>query len=94
MDQKQEKAVVTVVGLDQKGIISGVSALLAEENINILDISQTIVDGYFSMLMVVDISQANDSLQEVTAKLGAVGKKLGVVITCQHDDIFKNMHRI
>jgi ACT domain-containing protein len=94
MDQKQEKAVVTVVGLDKKGIISGVSALLAEENINILDISQTIVDGYFSMLMVVDIAQAKDSLQDVTAKLGAVGQKLGVVITCQHDDIFKNMHRI
>lgn len=94
MDQKKEKAVITVVGLDKKGIISGVSTLLAEESINILDISQTIVDGYFSMLMVVDIAQTSDSLQEVTAKLGAVGQKLGVVITCQHDDIFKNMHRI
>ena len=65
MDQKKEKAVITVVGLDKKGIISGVSTLLAEESINILDISQTIVDGYFSMLMVVDIAQTSDSLRYI-----------------------------
>lgn len=91
---KQEKAVVTVYGLDSKGIISHVSTLLAEENVNILDISQTIVDNYFTMMMVVDVTDAACSLQEIADKCDSLGKKIGMTISCQHEDIFKYMHRI
>lgn len=91
---KQEKAVVTVYGLDTKGIISRVSTLLAQENINILDISQTIVDEYFTMMMVVDVSEALCTLQEIAEKCTVLGKEIGMTISCQHEDIFKYMHRI
>lgn len=91
---KQEKAVVTVYGLDTKGIISRVSTLLAKENINILDISQTIVDKYFTMMMVVDVADASCTLQEIADKCNVLGQEIGMTIACQHEDIFKYMHRI
>ena len=89
-----EKGIITVVGKDQVGIIAKVCTYLAEVNINILDISQTIVSGYFNMMMIVDAEKASKSLEGFTDDLIEIGNKLGVKITVQHEDIFKCMHRI
>jgi ACT domain-containing protein len=89
-----KKAVVTVLGLDKVGITAKVCAVLADTNINILDISQTIVGGYFNMVMVVDITEAKDAFAEAAEKLQAVGEELGLEIKIQHTDIFDAMHRI
>jgi ACT domain-containing protein len=89
-----KKAVVTVLGLDKVGITAKVCTVLADTNINILDISQTIVGGYFNMVMVVDITEAKDAFAEAAEKLQAVGEELGLEIKIQHTDIFDAMHRI
>lgn len=89
-----KKAVVTVLGLDKVGITAKVCTVLADTNINILDISQTIVGGYFNMVMVVDITEAKDTFAEAAEKLQAVGEELGLEIKIQHTDIFDAMHRI
>ncbi|MGN0136458.1 ACT domain-containing protein [Anaerotignum sp.] len=89
-----KKAVVTVLGLDQVGITAKVCAVLAETNINILDISQTIVGGYFNMVMVVDITEAKDTFDTTAEKLYAIGEKMGLKIKIQHTEIFDAMHRI
>lgn len=89
-----KKAVVTVLGLDKVGITAKVCTVLADTNINILDISQTIVGGYFNMVMVVDITEAKDAFAEASEKLQAVGEELGLEIKIQHTDIFDAMHRI
>ena len=86
-------AIVTVVGEDKVGIIAAVCALLAENNVNILDISQTIVDGYFNMMMIVDAAQAGD-VTELSSDLGALGQEIGVKILCQREEIFEKMHRV
>lgn len=88
------KGIITVLGKDRVGIIAKVCEFLSKKNINILDISQTIVNGYFNMLMIVDMSEATDSMEIVADGLAEVGKELGVVITMQHEDIFNCMHRI
>ena len=87
-----KKAIVTVVGKDTVGIIAKVCVYLAENNVNILDISQTIVDGYFNMMMIVDVSAAK--FDEVADGLRLVGEEIGVIIRCQREDIFNKMHRI
>ena len=89
-----KKAVVTVLGQDKVGITAKICGVLAETNINILDISQTIVGGYFNMVMVVDITEAKDTFDETAEKLYAVGEELGMKITIQHTEIFDAMHRI
>ena len=89
-----KKAVVTVLGLDQVGITAKVCAVLADTNINILDISQTIVGGYFNMVMVVDISEAKDTFDATAEKLQTLGENMGLNIKIQHTDIFDAMHRI
>jgi ACT domain-containing protein len=89
-----KKAVVTVLGLDKVGITAKVCTVLADTNINILDISQTIVGGYFNMVMIVDITEAKDAFAEAAEKLQAVGEELGLEIKIQHTDIFDAMHRI
>ena len=89
-----KKAVVTVLGLDKVGITAKVCTVLADTNINILDISQTIVGGYFNMVMVVDITEAKDAFAESAEKLQAVGEEMGLEIKIQHTDIFDAMHRI
>ncbi len=86
-----KKAVITVLGLDRVGITAKVCTALAETNINILDISQTIVGGYFNMVMVVDITNASDVFDETAEK---VGEELGMKIKIQHTAIFDAMHRI
>ncbi|WP_323615635.1 ACT domain-containing protein [Erysipelothrix rhusiopathiae] len=88
------KAIITVVGRDKVGIISGVCQYLSSEQINVLDINQTIVDAYFNMLMIVDLSQCSKPFDEISKQLQSVASTLGVVITMQREDIFSSMHRI
>ena len=89
-----KKTIITVVGEDTVGIIARVCTYLAENNINILNISQTIVDGYFNMMMITDTSMAAKKLSVIVEELDAVGKEIGVVIRGQLEDIFTKMHRI
>ena len=89
-----KKCIITVVGKDKVGIIAKVCTYLSEVNINILDISQTIVSGYFNMMMIVDADKASKSLEAFTDDLIEIGNNLGVKITVQHEDIFNCMHRI
>ncbi len=88
------KAVVTVLGFDRKGIIAKVSGVLYERGINILDISQTILDGFFNMLMVVDISDPTCTFDVLQSDLQALGEELGVQIRIQKNEIFEAMHQI
>ena len=89
-----KKTIITVVGKDTVGIIAGVCTYLAENGINILDISQTIVQGYFNMMMIVDTSGSSKSQGDMADELDALGEKIGVIIKCQREDIFNKMHRI
>lgn len=88
------KGIITVVGQDKVGIIGKVCTLLSDEHINILDISQTIVQGYFNMMMIVDLEGAKSEFVEVVDQLSLLGKEIGVDIRLQHQDIFDSMHRI
>lgn len=94
METDHQRVIVTVVGKDKVGIIAGVSGILADYCVNILDISQTILQDFFTMLMIVDISQAKVDLQQLQKILKEKGEQIGVKITAQHADIFKFMHRI
>ena len=89
-----KKTIITVVGKDAVGIIAKVCTYLAENNVNILDISQTIVQGFFNMMMVTDASQSPKNRGQLAEEMDALGKEIGVVIRCQHEDIFTKMHRI
>ena len=89
-----KKGIITVVGKDTVGIIARVCAYLAEKQINILDISQTIVSGYFNMMMVVDRTNATNSFGDMADEMEKVGEEIGVVIKCQREEIFDKMHRI
>lgn len=91
---EMKKAVITVLGTDRVGITLKVCEVLAGANINILDISQTIVGGYFNMVMVTDITNANIAFEEVAARLTAAGEEMGLEIKIQHTAIFDAMHRI
>jgi len=89
-----DKSVITVTGRDTVGIIARVCTILAENNINILDISQTIVDGIFNMMMIVDTASSPMLHDELQRRLQSVGTDMGVRILCQKEDIFDKMHRI
>lgn len=89
-----KKTIITVVGNDTVGIIAKVCTYLADNNVNILDISQTIVQGYFNMMMVTDTSKAQKDTGTLSRELAQLGDEIGVVIRCQHEDIFNKMHRI
>lgn len=89
-----EKCIITVVGKDQVGIIAKVCKFLADHNVNILDISQTILQGYFNMMMIVDASDAADDFSALVEDIDALGKSIGVKIKLQHEEIFDMMHRI
>ncbi|MBP3755473.1 MAG: ACT domain-containing protein [Lachnospiraceae bacterium] len=89
-----EKVIITVVGKDTVGIIAKTCTFLSNENVNILDISQTIVSGYFNMMMIVDISGMKDSFETLVSGLDDLGKEIGVSIKCQKEEIFDMMHRI
>lgn len=89
-----KKTIITVVGNDTVGIIAKVCTYLANNSINILDISQTIVQGYFNMMMVADTSASEKEAGDIAKELNALGEEIGVIIRCQHEDIFNKMHRI
>ena len=89
-----KKTIITVVGKDTVGIIAKVCTYLAANNINILDISQTIVQGYFNMMMIVDTNEASKKFGDMADDLDALGAEIGVVIKCQKEEIFDKMHRI
>lgn len=88
------KAIITVLGKDKVGIIAKVCTFLAEREINILDISQTIVQGYFNMLMIVEMAESDERFMAMADGLDKLGEEIGVVIKVQHEDIFNSMHRI
>ena len=88
------RTIITVVGKDTVGIIAKVCAYLAENQVNILDISQTIVQEYFNMMMIVDMSKLEIPYEQATAELAKVGQEMGVQVKCQREEIFDMMHRI
>lgn len=88
------KAIVTVVGQDRVGIIAAVCAKLAEFNVNVLDISQTVMQGYFTMMMAVEVSGCNVPLAELAQRMDELGTSMGLSIRVQREDIFQSMHRI
>ncbi len=88
------KAIVTVIGKDKTGIIAKVSGLLADNDVNIEDISQTIVQGNFTMIMLCSIDEKKSGIAELNVKLKNLGDQIGVSIRIQHEDIFNAMHTI
>lgn len=88
------RAVVTVVGKDKTGIIAKVSSYLADKGINIIDISQTIMDEYFAMIMLVDLKDAKASLADLAEDCIALGNEIGMSIHLQHEEVFNAMHSV
>ena len=88
------KAIVTVVGKDRVGIIAGVCTALAKFNVNVLDINQTVMQGYFTMMMATDVSEANIPMAQLATEMEAIGTEMGLSIRIQREDIFEAMHRI
>ena len=94
MEKTTDKTIITVVGKDTVGIIAKVCTYLAENGVNILDISQTIVSGYFNMMMITDMSGAKKSFADVSNEMDNLGEEIGVTIKCQREEIFEKMHII
>ena len=88
------KAIVTVVGKDRVGIIANVCVALADFNVNVLDISQTVMQGYFTMIMVVDVSACNVPLAQLCTNMEQMGNERGLSVRVQREDIFEAMHRV
>ncbi len=88
------KGIITVIGKDSVGIIAKVCTYLAEKNINILDISQTIISGYFNMMMIIDVSGNSGKFENTIEDLKKLGEEIGVDIRLQSEEIFNSMHRI
>ncbi len=88
------KSILTVIGKDQVGIIAGISSELKGLNINILNVTQTIMDGYFTMIMMLDLKQSNASFEEIKKGLGEKGKELKVDVKIQREEIFDSMHSL
>lgn len=89
-----KKTIITVVGKDSVGIIAKVCTYLAENGVNILDISQTITGGYFNMMMIADIGGGKKNFSEITDDFDAMGESIGCVIKMQREEIFDKMHRL
>lgn len=89
-----KKTIITVVGKDTVGIIAKVCTYLADNGINILNISQTIVDGFFNMMMIADMAGCTKEFGAAADELEALGSEIGVIIKCQREEIFDSMHRI
>ncbi|MCR5801978.1 MAG: ACT domain-containing protein [Lachnospiraceae bacterium] len=92
--EKAEKVIITVVGKDTVGIIAKVCTFLSEKKINILDISQTIVSGFFNMMMIADMNGSDISFGDLCDGMDKIGSEIGVSIKCQKEEIFDEMHRI
>ena len=88
------KSILTVVGKDQVGIIAKVCSYLADSNVNILDISQTIVDGYFNMMMIVDTNASTKEFSALSSELSSLGNSIGCIVKLQREEIFESMQRI
>ena len=88
------KAIVTVVGKDRVGIIANVCTALANYNINVLDINQTVMQGYFTMMMATDVSACNIPVAQLSTEMARIGEEMGLSIRVQREDIFEAMHRI
>ncbi len=88
------KAIVTVLGPDRIGIIAEICTLLASKKINIIDISQTVMDSFFTMTMLVDTNESNCSFEQLGSEISAKGEEMGLSIRIQREDIFKAMHQI
>lgn len=89
-----KKTIITVVGKDTVGIIAGICTYLAENQVNILDISQTIVQEYFNMMMIVDMQKAEKEFGVIAGEMEKLGEEIGVMVKVQREDIFNKMHRI
>lgn len=94
MDKTVDKTIITVVGKDTVGIIAKVCTYLADNHVNVLDISQTIIQGFFNMMMIVDLNTSDITFAECAKELEKIGEGIGVTIKCQREDIFDMMHRI
>ncbi len=94
MSTKSQKTIITVVGKDTVGIIAKICTYLANNHINVLDISQTIVQDYFNMMMIVDINHSDKPFAECQNELSQIGEEIGVDVKCQREEIFEKMHRI
>ena len=88
------RAIVTIIGSDRVGIIAGISNEIADANVNILDISQSVIREFFTMIMMVDLGGAKVTLEELSGRLARKGEELGVRVEIQREEIFKAMHRI
>ena len=93
-DTQLKRSIITVLGKDAVGIIAKVCTYLAGNKINILDISQTIIDGFFTMMMITDTTDSDKSTKDIRHELHQIGEEIGVDIHVQHEDIFEMMHRI
>ena len=89
-----KKAIITVVGKDTVGILAKTCTYLAKSNVNILDISQTVVQDYFNMMMIVDIARCRKPFEDMSAELAEIGLAMGLKIRCQKSEIFEKMHRV
>ena len=94
MQQPSNRVIVTVIGEDKVGIIANVSTLLAEANANIVDISQTVLGEFFTMIMLVNLEKASVPFDELKRRLNAKAEAMGLKIEAQHEDVFKFMHRV
>ena len=90
----EARAIVTVLGLDRKGIIANVSRVLYEHNVNILDIAQTVRSDYFNMMMVADVSDPDCAFEQLSTELESLGGRLNLQIRIQRSDIFEAMHQV
>ncbi|MCR4673844.1 MAG: ACT domain-containing protein [Lachnospiraceae bacterium] len=94
MENKNSKTIITVVGKDTVGIIAKICTYLSNNHVNVLDISQTIVSGFFNMMMIVDLTTSDKPFDEVQKELTQIGEEIGVDVKCQRAEIFEMMHRI
>lgn len=94
MEKTADKTIITVVGKDTVGIIAKVCTYLANNHINVLDISQTIIQDFFNMMMIVDLNTSDKPFSECATELEQLGDEIGVTIKCQREAIFDKMHRI
>lgn len=94
MEKRTDRVIITVVGKDTVGIIAKVCTYLAGNRINVLDISQTIVQEFFNMMMIADIAASSKPFDECARELAQIGEEIGVAIKCQREEIFNKMHRV
>ncbi|GBF35298.1 ACT domain protein [Desulfocucumis palustris] len=93
-DSKGNRVIISVLGPDRVGIIAGVANILSENNINILDISQTIIQEFLAMVLIADMEKSKINMEQLKEKLAEKGREIGVKIDAQHEDVFNFMHRL